>query len=432
MSDPKNPTPSLDVHNLDVHNLDVHNSETILDTGAAASGGAEPTLASGPAADSTTSRDLGSIGPYRLVKKLGEGGMGQVWLAEQSAPVKRRVALKVIKAGQYDDAALQRFDLERQTLAIMEHPAIAKVFDAGATAEGQPYFVMEYVSGLPITEYCDQKRLTLRERLDLITKVCEGVQHAHQKAIIRRDLNPSNILVVEVDGKPEAEELQRKTLDTQRRVLGLENSETLLSMNSLAATLLRQGRYAEAEKLYRQAFDLQRRVLGPENPHTLATMGSLGWTIAQEGRYAEAEKLERAAFEIERRVQGPEHQDTLTSMNAIVAICRGRAATRKRRSHGSSSERFSAVSSARTTCKPPCLPITSLALQRTRGSAMRRSHSCAKSSITVYCPAWALASRMTLISNRFTAIRASMPSSPTPKSVPQQPPSSSKRERRQL
>jgi serine/threonine protein kinase len=197
MSDPKKPTPSLDAHNLDVHN-----SETILDTGAAASAGDEPTLDSAPAADSTTGRDLGSIGPYRLVKKLGEGGMGQVWLAEQSAPVKRRVALKVIKAGQYDDAALQRFDLERQTLAIMEHPAIAKVFDAGATAEGQPYFVMEYVPGLPITEYCDQRRLTPRERLHLIIKVCEGVQHAHQKAIIHRDLKPSNILVVEVDGKP--------------------------------------------------------------------------------------------------------------------------------------------------------------------------------------------------------------------------------------
>ncbi len=181
MSDPKNPTPSLDVHNLDVHNLDVHNSETILDTGAAASGDAEPTLASGAAADSTTGRDLGSIGPYRLVKKLGEGGMGQAWLAEQSAPVKRRVALKVIKAGQYDDAALQRFDLERQTLAIMEHPAIAKVFDAGAIAEGQPYFVMEYVPGLPITEYCDQKRITPRERLGLIIKVCEGVQHAGKR-----------------------------------------------------------------------------------------------------------------------------------------------------------------------------------------------------------------------------------------------------------
>ena len=147
-------------------------------------------------------RDLGSIGPYRLIRKLGEGGMGEVWLAEQSAPVKRQVALKVIKAARYDKSALLRFDLERQALAIMDHPAIAKVFDAGSTAEGQPYFAMEYVPGLPITVYCDEKRLSPSERLLIFTKVCEGVQHAHQKAIIHRDLKPTNILVVEVDGKP--------------------------------------------------------------------------------------------------------------------------------------------------------------------------------------------------------------------------------------
>jgi len=146
--------------------------------------------------------DVGSIGPYRLIMKLGEGGMGEVWLAEQSAPVKRQVALKIIKAGRYDKSALIRFDLERQALAMMGHPAIAKVFDAGSTAEGQPYFAMEYVQGLPITEYCDEKRLSPSERLLLFTKVCEGVQHAHQKAIIHRDLKPTNILVVEVDGKP--------------------------------------------------------------------------------------------------------------------------------------------------------------------------------------------------------------------------------------
>ena len=128
--------------------------------------------------------------------------MGEVWLAEQSAPVERQVALKIIKAGRYDKSALIRFDLERQALAMMEHPAIARVFDAGSTAEGQPYFAMEYVPGLPITEYCDEKRLSPSERLLIFTKVCEGVQHAHQKAIIHRDLKPTNILVVEVDGKP--------------------------------------------------------------------------------------------------------------------------------------------------------------------------------------------------------------------------------------
>jgi non-specific serine/threonine protein kinase/serine/threonine-protein kinase len=143
-----------------------------------------------------------SIGPYRLVRELGVGGMGQVWLAEQTEPVRRRVALKLIKAGMYDAALVQRFQAERQSLAIMDHPAIAKVFDAGATLTGQPYFVMEFVDGIPVTDYCDQRRLGIRERLELFLQVCEGVQHAHQKAVIHRDLKPSNILVVEIDGNP--------------------------------------------------------------------------------------------------------------------------------------------------------------------------------------------------------------------------------------
>jgi eukaryotic-like serine/threonine-protein kinase len=143
-----------------------------------------------------------TIGPYRLIQTLGVGGMGQVWLAEQTEPVRRRVALKLIRAGMYDSALVQRFQSERQSLAIMEHPAIAKVFDTGTTAEGQPYFAMEYVDGPPITDYCDRKKLSIRDRLKLFIQVCDGVQHAHQKAIIHRDLKPSNILVMEVDGKP--------------------------------------------------------------------------------------------------------------------------------------------------------------------------------------------------------------------------------------
>jgi eukaryotic-like serine/threonine-protein kinase len=143
-----------------------------------------------------------AIGPYRLEKELGSGGMGQVWLAAQTQPVQRWVALKLIRAGFYDSSVAQRFLTERQALALMNHPAIAKVFDAGTTESGQPYFVMEYVEGLPITDYCDQNRLSVIERLKLFLQVCEGVQHAHQKAIIHRDLKPSNILVVEVDGKP--------------------------------------------------------------------------------------------------------------------------------------------------------------------------------------------------------------------------------------
>ena len=155
----------------------------------------------GSTAPTKQEASAGLIGPYQLLEKLGEGGMGQVWLAEQTSPVKRRVALKLIRSGIYDSAVARRFESERQSLAIMEHPAIAKVFDAGSTPGGQPFLVMEYVAGLPITGYCDQKKLKIRERLELFVQVCEGVQHAHQKAIIHRDLKPSNILVVEVDGK---------------------------------------------------------------------------------------------------------------------------------------------------------------------------------------------------------------------------------------
>jgi serine/threonine protein kinase len=143
-----------------------------------------------------------SIGPYRLVQRQGVGGMGEVWRAEQTEPLRRTVALKLIKAGMDTKAVVARFDSERQALALMDHPNIAKVFDAGATPEGRPYFVMEYVPGLPITEYCDKHRLTLKERLALFMQVCDGVQHAHQKAIIHRDLKPSNVLVEELDHKP--------------------------------------------------------------------------------------------------------------------------------------------------------------------------------------------------------------------------------------
>ena len=142
------------------------------------------------------------IGPYHLLQLIGEGGMGEVWLAEQRQPVRRRVAVKLIKIGMDTREVVARFESERQALALMDHPAIAKVFDAGSTPEGRPYFVMEYVVGLPITEYCDRHKLSTRQRLELFIQVCEGVQHAHQKAIIHRDLKPSNILVTEVDGKP--------------------------------------------------------------------------------------------------------------------------------------------------------------------------------------------------------------------------------------
>jgi eukaryotic-like serine/threonine-protein kinase len=142
------------------------------------------------------------IGPYTLVRKIGEGGMGQVWLAEQAEPLCRQVALKLLRPALFDDSLLRRFQSERQSLAVMEHPAIAKVFDAGMTDDGQPYIVMELLHGEPITRYCDERRLGIAARLELFAKVCDGVQHAHQKAVIHRDLKPANILVLEVDGEP--------------------------------------------------------------------------------------------------------------------------------------------------------------------------------------------------------------------------------------
>jgi eukaryotic-like serine/threonine-protein kinase len=127
--------------------------------------------------------------------------MGEVRLAEQKVPIHRTVALKLIKAGMDTKAVVARFESERQALALMDHPNIARVYDAGSTPEGRPYFVMEYVPGLPITEYCDKHRFTVKERLGLFMQVCDGAQHAHQKAIIHRDLKPSNVLVVEQDNK---------------------------------------------------------------------------------------------------------------------------------------------------------------------------------------------------------------------------------------
>jgi serine/threonine protein kinase len=142
------------------------------------------------------------IGPYKLLQQIGEGGMGTVFMAEQTQPVQRKVALKLIKPGMDSRQVIARFEAERQALALMDHPHIAKVLDAGATASGRPYFVMDLVKGLPITTYCDQCHLTPRQRLELFLPVCQAVQHAHQKGIIHRDLKPSNVLVALYDGKP--------------------------------------------------------------------------------------------------------------------------------------------------------------------------------------------------------------------------------------
>jgi serine/threonine protein kinase/WD40 repeat protein len=144
------------------------------------------------------------IGPYKLLQEIGEGGMGTVFMAEQSQPVQRKVALKIIKPGMDTRQVVARFEAERQALALMDHPNIARVLDAGTTESGRPYFVMELVKGIPITRYCDEHRLTPKQRLELFVPVCQAVQHAHQKGIIHRDLKPSNVLVAEYDDTPVA------------------------------------------------------------------------------------------------------------------------------------------------------------------------------------------------------------------------------------
>ena len=141
------------------------------------------------------------IGRYKLLEQIGEGGFGVVWMAEQEEPVRRRVALKIIKLGMDTKEVVARFEAERQALAMMDHPHIASVFDGGATDTGRPYFVMELVKGVPITAYCDANQLSTRELLDLFMQVCQAVQHAHQKGVIHRDLKPSNILVTVKDDR---------------------------------------------------------------------------------------------------------------------------------------------------------------------------------------------------------------------------------------
>ena len=142
------------------------------------------------------------LGPYRIIQPIGEGGMGVVYMAEQEQPVRRRVALKIIKPGMDSRQVIARFEAERQTLALMDHPNIARVLDAGTTDTGRPYFVMELVKGIPITDYCDAARLTPRERIELFIPVCQAIQHAHQKGILHRDIKPSNVLVTLYDDVP--------------------------------------------------------------------------------------------------------------------------------------------------------------------------------------------------------------------------------------
>jgi WD40 repeat protein/serine/threonine protein kinase len=253
------------------------------------------------------------IGPYKLMEQIGEGGMGLVFVAEQQQPVRRKVALKVIKPGMDTREVIARFEAERQALALMDHPHIAHVLDAGATASGRPYFVMELVKGVPITQFCDDHRLQLRQRLELFLNVCQAVQHAHQKGIIHRDLKPANVLVSSHDGTPVVkvidfgvakavgQQLTEKTVYTGfaqmigtplymspeqagQSGLDVDTRSDLYALGVLLYELLTGTTPFEGARLRQAGYDEIRRIIREEEPPKpstrISTLGQAASTVS--------------------------------------------------------------------------------------------------------------------------------------------------------
>jgi WD40 repeat protein/serine/threonine protein kinase len=280
---------------------------------------------SGGGSDAAVAENPGDlIGPYQLLEKIGEGGCGVVYLAEQEEPIRRQVALKVVKLGMDTRQVIGRFEVERQVLALMDHPSIARVLDAGATVAGRPYFVMELVHGIKITDYCDQHNLSTSERLDLFMQVCHAVQHAHQKGIIHRDLKPSNVLVTLHDGLPVPKVIDfgiakatqqpladQTSLTAFQQFLGtpaymspeqaglsgldIDTRSDIYALGVLLYELLTGHLPFERSQLLQAGLDEMRRLIReqePPRPSTrLSTLAAADLTTVAKQRHAEAPKL---------------------------------------------------------------------------------------------------------------------------------------------
>ena len=264
------------------------------------------------------------IGRYKLLQQIGEGGFGVVYMAEQREPVKRRVALKVIKLGMDTRQVIARFEAERQALALMDHPNIAKVLDAGSTEAGRPYFVMEYIKGVPILEYCDTEKIDTRARLELFSQVCHAIQHAHQKGIIHRDIKPNNVLITLHDGIPvpkvidfgiakaTSAELTTKTLFTEHRQmigtpaymspeqaemsgLDIDTRSDIYSLGVLLYELLTGTTPFDSKELTGKGFAEMMRIIREVDPHKpstrLSSLGDTGTRTAEQRRAIDAKKL---------------------------------------------------------------------------------------------------------------------------------------------
>lgn len=256
------------------------------------------------------------IGPYKLLQQIGEGGMGLVFLAEQAEPVKRRVALKIIKPGMDSRQVIARFEAERQAIAMMDHPNIARVFDAGTTTDGYPFFVMELVNGTSITEYCDDEKLSTEKRLAIFSDVCRAVQHAHQKGIIHRDLKPNNILVTEYDGRPVP-----KVIDFGvAKATGIQLTEKTLftSFGQVIGTL----EYMSPEQSRRNQLDIDTR-------SDIYSLGIVLYKLLTGETPFGTERLQQAAFEeilkIIREEPAPRPSEKIGSSQSLEQIATHRS-----------------------------------------------------------------------------------------------------------